>query len=58
MDVTSERLRGLSDRADRAGYRLLRDRTRPETWMLVDAEDGTPVHAAASLDRIELWLDR
>ncbi len=57
-EAIPDELRRLSDRADRAGYRLIRDRTQPEAWLLVDAEDGTPVHSAISLDRIDVWLNQ
>ncbi|MEU6561745.1 hypothetical protein [Nocardia nova] len=57
-EEAENQLRHLADRADRAGYRLIRDRTlQPETWLLIDAEDGTRVHSAPSLDRIEAWLN-
>ncbi|AHH15079.1 hypothetical protein NONO_c02640 [Nocardia nova SH22a] len=57
-EATENQLRRLADRADCAGYRLIRDHTRqPETWLLIDGEDGTRVHSAPSLDRIEAWLN-
>jgi hypothetical protein len=56
-DPNSERLRNLTDRATRAGYCLIRDPISPRAWNLLDAEDGDVVLSAASLERIEQWLD-
>ncbi|MEU1546581.1 hypothetical protein [Nocardia sp. NPDC005745] len=56
-DPIAERLRELTDRATRGGYRLVRDPVSPRDWQLVDAEDGDTVVTAANLTQIEQWLD-
>ncbi|WP_227984950.1 hypothetical protein [Nocardia spumae] len=56
-DDSADRIRPLGDRAARAGYRLMRDPARPDTWILLDAASGEPVHSESSLDRIEEWLN-
>ncbi|WP_030516532.1 hypothetical protein [Nocardia sp. NRRL WC-3656] len=59
--MTSEdstaRLRALGSRAEKAGYRLVRDPALPERWSLVDAEDGEIIYPAATPDWIRKWLD-
>ncbi|WP_330252647.1 hypothetical protein OG874_42460 [Nocardia sp. NBC_00565] len=55
-DPVSPRARLLTKRAARAGYCLMRDPRSPYAWTLLDAEDGTCVHSAATLDLIEQWL--
>ncbi|MBF6144291.1 hypothetical protein [Nocardia nova] len=59
--MTSEdstaRLRALGSRAEKAGYRLVHDPPLPETWSLVDADDGEIIFPAATLDEIRQWLD-
>ncbi|PPJ28358.1 hypothetical protein C5E45_00485 [Nocardia nova] len=54
---TAARLRVLGSRAEKAGYRLLRDPALPDAWSLLDAEDGAVVCPATTLERIEQWLD-
>ncbi|MFI6363199.1 hypothetical protein ACIBG0_10680 [Nocardia sp. NPDC050630] len=51
------RIRQLTARAARAGYRLERASRVPYDWMLLDAEDGTNIYSGADLDQIERWLD-
>ncbi|MFE9327900.1 MULTISPECIES: hypothetical protein [Nocardia] len=51
------RIRQLTARAGRAGYRLERASGVPYDWMLLDAEDGATTYSAADLDQIERWLD-
>lgn len=59
--MTSEdstaRLRALGSHAAKAGYRLVLDPALPETWSLVDADDGEIILPAATLDGIRQWLD-
>ncbi|MFE9326569.1 hypothetical protein ACIHDR_15975 [Nocardia sp. NPDC052278] len=55
-DPDSVRFQLLVERAERAGYRLMRDPWTPCTWILLDTEDGEPLHSAATLDLIEQWL--
>ncbi|MBB5918727.1 hypothetical protein BJY24_007639 [Nocardia transvalensis] len=49
--------RFLAARAARAGYRLVRGDAPPHPWLLLDAEDGQPLHTATSLDQIQQWLN-
>ncbi|MFG3619784.1 hypothetical protein [Nocardia sp. NPDC047654] len=56
-DPSSERFRNVAYRATRAGYCLVREPMSPHDWKLLDAEDGDVVLSAASLERIEQWLD-
>ncbi|MBF6196308.1 MULTISPECIES: hypothetical protein [Nocardia] len=51
------RLPELTDRATRAGYRMMRDPVSPHDWKLLDAEHGDVIVCAASLAQIEQWLD-
>ncbi|MEU2120841.1 hypothetical protein [Nocardia niwae] len=51
------RLSGLTDRAIRSGYCLVRDPAAPHDWKLLDAEYGDVVVSAANLTEIEEWLD-
>ncbi|MEU6830522.1 hypothetical protein ABZ894_17900 [Nocardia beijingensis] len=51
------RLPELTDRADRAGYRLMRDPVSPHDWKLLDAEHGDVIVSASNLAPIEQWLD-
>ncbi|WP_433757321.1 hypothetical protein [Nocardia sp. CA-135398] len=51
------RIRQLTARARRGGYRLERASKAPYDWMLLDAEDDTTIYSAADLDQIERWLD-
>ncbi|WP_433601072.1 hypothetical protein ACQPXH_04435 [Nocardia sp. CA-135953] len=55
-DPESVRVHLLTERATRAGYQLIRDPWPPYAWILLDAEDGEPLHSAATLDLIEQWL--
>ncbi|OXR46768.1 hypothetical protein B7C42_01746 [Nocardia cerradoensis] len=57
VDIRVARLRALGSRAEKAGYRLVRERALPGAWTLLDAEDGEIIHAATPLDYIEQWLD-
>jgi hypothetical protein len=57
IDFASARIRQLTARARRAGYRLEHASQAPYDWMLLDAEDGTNVYSAIDLDQIEQWLD-
>ncbi len=34
----------------------MRDPWPPYSWILLDAEDGEPLHSAPTLDLIEQWL--
>lgn len=56
-DPLSVRLRQLTARAGRAGYRLERAARVPYDRMLLDAEDGSNIYSTADLDQIERWLD-
>lgn len=56
-EPTAVRIRQLTARAGRAGYRLERASGVPYDWMLLDAEDGANTYSAADLDQIERWLD-
>ncbi|MFX0580688.1 hypothetical protein [Nocardia nepalensis] len=56
-DPISERIRQLTARAKRAGYRLERASRVPYDWMLLDAEDGANIYSTEDLDQIEVWLD-
>uniref|UniRef100_UPI000B27AE57 hypothetical protein n=1 Tax=Nocardia anaemiae TaxID=263910 RepID=UPI000B27AE57 len=56
-EPTAVRIRQLTARAGRAGYRLERASRVPYDWMLIDAEDDTTIYSAADLDQIERWLD-
>ncbi|WP_174184691.1 hypothetical protein [Nocardia barduliensis] len=56
-DPLAEQLRELTDRATRAGYRLVRAPAAPYDWELLDAEDGDVVVSATNLAQIEQWLD-
>lgn len=46
-EPTAVRIRQLTARAGRAGYRLERASTVPYDWMLLDAEDGATTYSAA-----------
>lgn len=56
-DHPSVRIRQLTARAGRAGYRLERASRVPYDWMLLDADDGTNIYSSTDLDQIEQWLD-
>ncbi|WP_329408634.1 hypothetical protein OG563_40600 [Nocardia vinacea] len=53
----AKRVRDLTERAGRAGYRLVGVPDSSYKWWLLDAEDREPIHSAATLDQIEQWLD-
>ncbi|MFI7668591.1 hypothetical protein [Nocardia sp. NPDC049526] len=55
-DPEPTRVQLLTERAERAGYQLMRDPWPPYSWILLDAEDGEPLHSAPTLDLIEQWL--
>ncbi|WP_024804689.1 hypothetical protein [Nocardia sp. BMG51109] len=55
-DPASARIRELTARAARAGYRLVRSPVAPYEWRLVDAADGDGIYSATQLDDIEHWL--
>lgn len=55
-DPASSRVRLLTKRAARAGYWLMRNPGSPYAWTLLDVEDGTSIHSAATLELIEQWL--
>ncbi|MBB5917194.1 hypothetical protein BJY24_006106 [Nocardia transvalensis] len=55
-DPASARVRELTARAARAGYRLVRAPAAPYEWRLLDALDGQTLFSAARLDEIDLWL--
>ncbi|MBF6170723.1 hypothetical protein [Nocardia blacklockiae] len=52
------RIYALTVRAARAGYLLVHGPAAPHDWILLDAEDGVPLYAAANLELIERWLAR
>lgn len=52
-----KRFRALMERAERGGYRVMRDVAYTDTWLLLDAADGALIHPAASLEEIECWLN-
>ncbi|MEV6337309.1 hypothetical protein AB0M12_21635 [Nocardia vinacea] len=56
-DAAAVRIRQLTARAGRTGYRLERASGVPYDWMLLDAEDGANTYSAADLDQIERWLN-
>ncbi|MEU0501733.1 hypothetical protein [Nocardia sp. NPDC005998] len=56
-DSISVRIRQLTARAGRVGYRLERASRAPYDWMLLDAEDGANIYSTADLDQIERWLN-
>ncbi|MEV5838963.1 hypothetical protein [Nocardia sp. NPDC052112] len=56
-EPTAIRIRQLTARAGRAGYRLERATRVPFDWMLLDAEDGTNIYSSTDLEQIERWLD-
>ncbi|GAB2704924.1 hypothetical protein [Nocardia thraciensis] len=49
-------VRQVSARATRGGYRLVRDTTPPNRWLLLDLEDGECLYSALTLDEIDQWL--
>ncbi|MFI5779277.1 hypothetical protein [Nocardia sp. NPDC051570] len=53
----SPRIRQLTERAKRAGYRLVRESPMPYVWLLADVIDGEQVHVADTLDDVERWLE-
>lgn len=55
-DPESTHVQLLREQAVRAGYQLMRAPWPPYSWILLDAEDGEPLHSAATLDLIEQWL--
>lgn len=55
-DPESARIRHLSARATRAGYRLECTGV-PCDWELLELEDGTLIYSADTLDEIEKWLN-
>ncbi len=56
-DPLRERVRALSDRADSAGYVLIRSAVPRYEWKLLDGEYREDVFSSTDLDRIEQWLD-
>ncbi|WP_280360958.1 hypothetical protein [Nocardia wallacei] len=56
-DSESVRVRLLINRATRAGYGLVRGPGSPYAWILLDIDDGEPIHSAATLDDVEIWLN-
>lgn len=56
-DPESARVRVLIKRATRAGYGLVRGPGSPYAWILLDIDDGEPIHTAATLDDVESWLN-
>lgn len=55
-DPAALRLEFLSARASKAGYQLVPSRTAPDRWVLLDAEDSTPIRSDLALADIEQWL--
>ncbi|WP_330257058.1 hypothetical protein OG874_22315 [Nocardia sp. NBC_00565] len=54
-DSIAAQVRSLRARAERAGYRLVRDKYPPYCWTLLDAEDDDCIYSG-SLDQINAWL--
>ncbi|MEG8184172.1 hypothetical protein GZH49_37530 [Nocardia terpenica] len=46
----------LIERAEQAGYRLVRTTQSTHGWALLDREDGECIHSAPTLAQIERWL--
>ncbi|QIS20120.1 hypothetical protein [Nocardia terpenica] len=53
----TDRVKGLTERATEAGYRLVREEHSSCSWILFDQEDGERVHSAVTLDQVEQWLN-
>ncbi|WP_327100827.1 hypothetical protein OIE68_19760 [Nocardia vinacea] len=54
-DSIAAQVRSLRARAERAGYRLVRNEHPPFGWKLLAAE-GDECVFGGSLDRIDVWL--
>jgi hypothetical protein len=55
-DLLPAHIQLVTKRAERAGYRLVRDPGAQYAWTLLDAADGAPLHSAATLELIEQFL--
>ncbi|WP_157126170.1 hypothetical protein [Nocardia mikamii] len=56
-DPMCEQIRGLTTRAETAGYVLLRSVGPQPEWKLLDRESGDEIFRSAGVDAIEQWLD-
>ncbi|WP_227998859.1 hypothetical protein [Nocardia australiensis] len=54
-DSIAAQARFLEARAERAGYRLVRNQQPPYGWILLDAEDDERIYSG-SLEQIDAWL--